>query len=227
MPVAIARDKRVTLEQLRVAVCIASFRGNDDEVNPRRAALAERCGVHPANISAATTALERFGWLKKEGKGGHSKATRYVLTVPDSVAQQATVVDSATVAQSATPAVADSTTRLPIAHSATRKEENQTKKTTGTTSGASAPSAEQTIFGACVSFLTTRGRSDTAARSLLGKWRKEYGDAAVIDAVSRAEREDISEPVAWLTKYLQGSSGSRRTGEDFENRDYGQTQVLT
>ena len=123
MPIEAFTDKRLTLEQLRVLGALFSFRGKDSNtVWPRRQAIAERCGMHQSNISTATSALVRLGWLSKDGKGGHSKATRYTITVPDTVAHSATVAERATVAQSATGTVAQQATRLPVAYSATRKE---------------------------------------------------------------------------------------------------------
>lgn len=123
VPIEALKDRRLTLEQLRVLVALFSFRGkNTNTVYPRRQAIAERTGMHLANISSATSALERLGWLTKEGKGGHSKATRYTITVPETVAQSATVAEQATVAQSATGTLAQSATRLPVADWARGKE---------------------------------------------------------------------------------------------------------
>ena len=87
--------------------------------------------MHVANVSAATTALERLEWLEKTGKGGYSKATRYTIKVPTTVADPATVAHSATVVDQASPTEADSATR-PLADSATRKEltSEQTSKQT-------------------------------------------------------------------------------------------------
>lgn len=122
VPGEVIKDRRLTLEQLRVLIALFSFRGKDtNTVYPRREAIAERTGMHPANISSATSALERLGWLRKDGKGGYSKATRYTISVPDTVADQATVAESATVAEQATGTVAESATRS-LAESATRKE---------------------------------------------------------------------------------------------------------
>lgn len=129
VPLEVVQDRRLTLEQTRVLVALFSFRNKvTNTVWPSRAAIAERTGMHPSNISSATTALVNLGWLKKEGTGGHSKSTRYTLCVPDlvkptTVAQQATVAESATVAHSATQTVAHSATP-PLADSATRKEQS-------------------------------------------------------------------------------------------------------
>lgn len=129
VPLEVVQDRRLTLEHTRVLVALFSFRNKvTNTVWPSRAAIAERTGMHPSNISSATSALVSLGWLLKEGLGGHSKSTRYTLCVPElvkptTVAQQATVAESATVAQSATPTVAASAT-TPLADSATRKEQS-------------------------------------------------------------------------------------------------------
>lgn len=129
VPLEVVQDRRLTLEQTRVLVALFSFRNKvTNTVWPSRAAIAERTGMHPSNISGATTALVNLGWLVKEGTGGFSKSTRYTLCVPDvvapkTVAEQATVAESATVAHSATQTVAHSATP-PLAESATRKEQS-------------------------------------------------------------------------------------------------------
>jgi len=132
VPIEVIQDRRLTLEQTRVLIALFSFRNKvTNTVWPSRSAIAERTGIHPSNISSATTALVALGWLTKGGLGGHSKATRYTLCAPDfaapaaqtTVAERATVADSATVAERATATVADSATR-PIADSATRKEQS-------------------------------------------------------------------------------------------------------
>jgi hypothetical protein len=55
------------------------------------------------------------------------------------------------------------------------------------------------------------------ARTLLGKLRREYGDAAVLSAIAAAEAEAPSEPVSWLIAACKSASStpavpaSRRT----------------
>lgn len=101
VPVEVWADKRLTLEQLRVLGALLSFCGPDRRCFPSRDEISARSGVHVANVSAATTALERLGWVTKAGKGGFSKANHYTIHVPETLAQQATVAESATVAQQA------------------------------------------------------------------------------------------------------------------------------
>ena len=141
LPIAAIRDRRLTMEQLRVLAALYSFESSDsDVVFPSRQVISEMTGMHQSNISAATSALEAKGWLKKDGKGGHSRATRYTITIPYTVAQSATVAEQATVAHSAIGTVAQSATVTqrtiaeqatgPVADSARGKEHtNRTKKT--------------------------------------------------------------------------------------------------
>jgi hypothetical protein len=169
VPMEVIQDKRLTLEQTRVLIALFSFRSRTtDTVWPSRAAIAERTGMHPSNISAATTALVTLGWLLKVGSGGHSKASRYTLcnpgitvttvaqsatvapattvaqsaTVvgPTTVAEQTTVADAATVAEQARGAVAEQATP-PVADSARGKEQTIEQTTEQTISRPAAPTA--------------------------------------------------------------------------------------
>lgn len=169
VPIEVIQDKRLTLEQTRVLIALFSFRSRTtDTVWPSRAAIAERTGMHPSNISAATSALVTLGWLLKVGSGGHSKASRYTLcnpttvaeratvaasttvaqsaTVvePGTVAQSATVADAATVAQQARGPVADSATP-PVADSARGKEHTNELTTEQTNSRPAAPTAAKVV----------------------------------------------------------------------------------
>lgn len=142
VPIEVVADKRLTLEQTRVLIALFSFRGkNTDTVWPSRNAIAERTGMHPSNISTATSMLVSLGWLRKDGIGGRSKATRYTITVPDldSVAEQATVSGSATVVQSAT--VADAAT---VAERATRTVAERATRTVAHSARGIEQTSEQT-----------------------------------------------------------------------------------
>lgn len=120
VPLEVMLDKRLTLEMMRVLITLFSFRRkNTDLVFPKRETIAQRCNMHISNISAATTGLVKLGWLTKAGNGGNSRATKYTITIPEIVAEQTTVAQSATVAEQARLTVAQSATP-PLAESATR-----------------------------------------------------------------------------------------------------------
>src|SRR5688500_8769533 len=92
VPVEVMMDNRLTLETMRVLVTLFSFRNKITGLAfPSREAIAGRCGMHPSNISAATTKLVELGWLVKDGMGGYSKATKYTICIPDAVAELAEI----------------------------------------------------------------------------------------------------------------------------------------
>jgi len=151
VPIELISDNRLTLKQQRVLLALLSFRSkSSDVVWPTRGQLADVTGMIPSNISAATTQLVALGWIKKEGKGGFSKSTRYRLSIPetvsgsdtvsgpktvsgsDTVSGAGTVSDSDTggVSDSDTGRVSDSDTGMGVSDSDTGKE--HTNHTNGT-----------------------------------------------------------------------------------------------
>lgn len=77
----------------------------------------------------------------------------------------------------------------------------------------------QVIFTDCLAVLTAAGVNAKHARSVLGRWRKVHGDAAVIAATGQAKREGAIDPVAFITGCLkfQRSQGAP-PGEGFLDR---------
>lgn len=117
VPIEVIQDQRLTKNQLKVLIALFSFRGkNTNLVYPSREKISERCGIRPTTISLITTELSELGWLKKTGKGGFSKATRYKLTVPKS----STVLKTCTVPKTST--------RKGVPKTSTRKEHKKEHK---------------------------------------------------------------------------------------------------
>ncbi|MCX7173424.1 MAG: hypothetical protein NT159_05800 [Proteobacteria bacterium] len=94
------------------------------------------------------------------------------------------------------------------------------------TEGAAAPAAVDPIFGHGLSLLKAKGCTEKSARSFLGLMRKNHGDALVVEAIGKAELEDISDLIPWLRKYMESkpkiSAPRRPAHEDFSAREYGQ-----
>ncbi|MBS0357541.1 MAG: helix-turn-helix domain-containing protein [Proteobacteria bacterium] len=203
VPNEVWADRRLTLEQLRVLGALLSFcTPGNLTCWPRRQQLAERSGVHIANVSSATTCLEALGWITKDGKGGHSKATRYTIHVPQTVAYPATVAESATVAQQAT--VADQATRMPLADSATVAPSATVAESATSTVAESATRKEETSeqTNTPLAPKQRRRRNAQTLRSFLEDCRQQNikpidGDDPIFDY---AEKVGISEEMlvaAW------------------------------
>jgi hypothetical protein len=50
------------------------------------------------------------------------------------------------------------------------------------------------------------GMSALKARQIIGMWRKRFSDGEIIDAISRAQREEAQDPVAFITGCLRHKS---------------------
>jgi len=59
------------------------------------------------------------------------------------------------------------------------------------------------VFDRGVAFLGKYGTSEKQARSLIGMWRKDAGDVQTFNAFRDANREGVTEPVAWITARLK------------------------
>lgn len=84
-------------------------------------------------------------------------------------------------------------------------------------SGAKAPAERPLdlkahLFKIGKAFLTKHGITERNAGSLLGKWRRDHGDGAVIDALGRADAEGCSDPISFITAILRGSNASSNQG---------------
>jgi hypothetical protein len=79
--------------------------------------------------------------------------------------------------------------------------------------GGYAPQADpvKALFDAGVKLLTDNGSDERNARSVIGKFRKDVGDDAVMGAIAEARRLQITEPIAWMTQRFAGKPGQRES----------------
>lgn len=83
--------------------------------------------------------------------------------------------------------------------------------------GAQAPAAEfrtpsKVLFDEGVKFLGRHGQSDRNARTLIGKWRKNIGDPMLLEVLSQAMRDEVSDAIPWIEQAVKarqnGNGGS-------------------
>lgn len=219
VPVEVWADRRLTLEYIRVLGVLLSFCGPDRQCWPSRQQIAERAAMHVANVSAATTALEKLGWLEKVGKGGHSKATRYTIKVPATIAEKATVARPATVAESASSCLAESATS-PLADSATRREltnELTSKQTTsvaqrGTRLPADWELSTKDEEWAANEFAWSRERCQTVAATFRDYWTARVGPSG----------RKLDWSATWRNWCRKERPALRQQSTVFKNKNYGQ-----
>lgn len=63
------------------------------------------------------------------------------------------------------------------------------------------------VFSTGVTFLTgNSGLSERDARTMLGKWRKDFGDAEIMSAMATAEGAAVSDPIPYIQRILHGKA---------------------
>jgi hypothetical protein len=85
VPAEAIEDRRLSPTEFRVLVTLLSFADGSTGWTWRpmaRLEIAERCGVSVQNISRATAALARYGWVVKLGNGGYSRPSKYRIVNP-------------------------------------------------------------------------------------------------------------------------------------------------
>lgn len=75
------------------------------------------------------------------------------------------------------------------------------------------------IFDIGVALLTSSGQTEKQARTLIGKWRKEKGEAKVLPALLDCRNRAISNPVEWLEKRFQGGRYVSASGYEYRGDD--------
>lgn len=70
--------------------------------------------------------------------------------------------------------------------------------------GAGVPPADtvKAIFDIGVTLLAASGHDERASRSIVGRWRKQSGDAQVLEALLDCQARRISNPVEWMPRRL-------------------------
>lgn len=58
-----------------------------------------------------------------------------------------------------------------------------------------------------VALLVASGQENRAARSIVGRWRKDHTDARVLEALLDCQARRISNPVEWMPRRLAASAG--------------------
>lgn len=81
------------------------------------------------------------------------------------------------------------------------------------TDGADAPALDQ-LFSRGIEILTSRGVDKKNVRAFLGLMRKRVGDVKAMELLLMVDEQDISAPIAWLTKVMD----NRKTNHEYKSQ---------
>lgn len=84
----------------------------------------------------------------------------------------------------------------------------------GKPSGADAPpDPEKVMFDGGIRLLTAVGKTSDQARSIIGKWKRDFSTPEVIAALGEAQRHGAIDPVGYVTKTLGDTRRRERASE--------------
>ena len=69
----------------------------------------------------------------------------------------------------------------------------------------------EVVFNECLDYLIAHGVKEPQGRSLLGRWRRDYGAGNTIEIVADASEKSVSEPISWITAALRKRHGDLGT----------------
>lgn len=74
------------------------------------------------------------------------------------------------------------------------------------------------IWDLGVRLLVASGQKERAARSIVGRWRKDHTDARVLEALLDCQARRISHPVEWMPRRLAAAASHAPPSNDFARR---------
>lgn len=88
------------------------------------------------------------------------------------------------------------------------QRQNSVPNGTGTVVPHPAADFQKAVFDAGCRLLMAVNHTERQARSMIGRWRKNYTDPEILTVLARAEVEVPSEPIEWITKSLEYRNGA-------------------
>lgn len=85
--------------------------------------------------------------------------------------------------------------------------------------GTVAPDPVKLLFDEGVKLLTETGSTERAARTIVGKWRKEQGNEAVMAGFREARAAGCTEPISYLTTLFANAGKPRENWNDRRIRE--------
>lgn len=194
------------------------FADNYGQARPLQATLAERIGADVRTVRRASRELEAAGLLStryEPGTGLRTRLARYTLKAPDTHVRSLTpkAPDTHVRSQRKAPDISDQRHRTPMSdRTALRELPKQQAAPQPSRTALAQDSPREKIWTLGVTILTAAGRSEAAARTLLGRWIKDHGEEAVAGALGAAATR--ADPAAYLAGTLRRKAPRRTNGAE-------------
>lgn len=246
IPARALGDKRLNRTDIMVLNALGMFGDTSGWSFPSTKTIAEKIGGHRVSVSKALANLSECGYVesrtrrRKDG-GQTSNEYRILFDLPTGDTGSEIEVPAAPeyddeppvadtlppCSETATPPVASGTTppvAQPLHHINEPILTPQGNPVSNETSAEGAPSVSGAVDFKKVLFtegLKMLGGNPNANRSLVGRWIRDFGEAAVVAAMLEAQQKSAVEPKAYIETILKkggkkhGSTGGRFTEQNY------------
>jgi hypothetical protein len=241
---AIVRHPAIKSAAVEVAVALLNFLNTKTlQCNPSYQTVADLTGLSRDTVMVSVQCLEALAVLEVERElnpgqkakpGQHLPSNRFVFNFgwtgvdqslpppsqkarpPRSIKVEkspTTPAETSDHPQSESAPLGSRKSRPKLGKEETGKEEYNNRKRAAEADVA-VPSAT-IIFDQGRKYLERNGVEERQARSMLGRWRRDFGEEALLNALRKAHRQSVSEPISFITaalrtpKHPQQNVGSR------------------
>lgn len=218
LPAQAITDERISDFTLRVLAYLCDIANKDGECWPKQGTIADSLRAHRVSVNKSIQQLETLGYIT-------ITRTRSACRYSVALELHHTVNEKLQCNPSATSRCNPSATSL------YKDEQDLIEQDTDSSlrslsdapvkpDAQPPPDLKFEIFGTCRRWLeTTLGKPDGSQRALLGRWCRDYGDGAVLEALMAAQRESPISPVDWITKALQAKGGTHGKTTETQQSD--------
>ncbi len=211
VPAPAVEDKAVGDAAFRVLACLSTYSDTEGWCWPSNETIAQRIGKTRQAVQQSLRLLQARGLIevhpRRRSDGGDSSNKYRIVCDIERLPQPAHLAGGA----SSPCRGGKLTLQGGQAHLAPILERTQFNDLEATASGAGAPGAADPVKSIFDRGLTILGQRQ---RSLLGKYRKDYGDTVVLAAIVECENEQPSDPPAYFVACCERRGNGRRSSAE-------------
>jgi hypothetical protein len=175
-----------------VLMALADWANDDGHCWPSLAKLAEKSSACRRTVISAIKRLQVAGHITRQPKPG--KGVNYIIHP----CSRCTSANIAPVQEVHPTSAADAPQLVQQMHPIHHYTHQETPKA----DARPAAPLDKVVFDTGLAILCDAGVAQSKARSIIGRWKRDYGSGAVMEALALCQKEGAVEPVSYVTKVL-------------------------
>lgn len=224
IPARAIDDRQLKRAALHVLTALGIYADKNGCCYPSLNTIGKRLGVSHQAVSKQIKELERLGYLKvtrqRRSDGGNAVNKYKILHDARVATSEVARVATSEVAQTSqlTPHSPTIGSNEPIVGASAPRNESKSSKAPERRKEDSPPVVDLAgyLFNQGLGYLVDNDVPEKQARSLIGKWRREIGDAALLGTMQTASKNRVEDPVEYITgaskRHRQAAERARTRG---------------